>query len=277
VLADPGQIGQVILNLVVNARDAMPAGGRITVEAGAETISGADREVLEVPPGPVVRLAVSDTGFGMSAEVRSHLFEPFFTTKAAGKGTGLGLAIVYGIVKQAGGDVRVGSAPGRGACFEVFLPAAAPESTGPEPAAAREQIEPGDETILLVEDEPRVRAVQAAALRRAGYTVLEAADGETALGLAVQSGRIDVVVTDLVMPRLGGAALAAKLRKLRGPVPVVFVSGYAGEGLAAALPGDAEAAILQKPFSAAALTRIIRERLAARPRPAPPLTPGTRG
>jgi PAS domain S-box-containing protein len=275
ILADPGRIEQVVLNLVVNARDAMPAGGRISVEATGTVHRAGDG--LDLPPGPYVRLAVSDTGTGMTGEVRSHLFEPFFTTKPEGKGTGLGLATVYGIVKQAGGEIRVESEPGRGSRFEVLLPAAPDEVVlAVETSTAR--IETGDETVLLVEDEARVRAAEAQLLRRAGYTVIEAADGETALGVAGQGARIDVLVTDLVMPRLGGVALAAKLRKLRGPLPVVFVSGYGGEVPAGADLRDASAAVLQKPFSAAALTRAIRERLAAvRRPPAPALKPESRG
>jgi PAS domain S-box-containing protein len=277
VQADPGRIEQVVLNLLVNARDAMPAGGRVTIEtANVRRTSG---DGLDLPPGAYVSLAVSDTGTGMTGEVRSHLFEPFFTTKAEGKGTGLGLATVYGIVKQAGGDVRVDSEPGRGSRFEVLLPAAPPEIALGEAVAASDQVLAGTETVLLVEDESRVRAAEAQMLRRAGYTVLEAADGDTALGMAAGDTRFDVLVTDLVMPRLGGAALAAKLRKLRGPIPVVFVSGYGGEVLAGDDLGDATAAVLQKPFTAAALTRAIRERLAAGPRApaAPPLRPGSRG
>ncbi|MBI5066849.1 MAG: response regulator [Deltaproteobacteria bacterium] len=273
VRADPGQLEQVVLNLVVNARDAMPEGGRIRVATG------------NVPPGEGgagerVRLAVRDCGVGMSDEVRAHLFEPFFTTKLGGRGTGLGLATVYGIVKQAGGDVRVDSAPGEGTCFEVLFPraeTAAEEEEEEEAPADAAGAAPGGETILLVEDEPRVRSTTAQVLRRAGYTVLEAVDGEEALEVAARAPRLDLVVSDLVMPRLGGIPMAVLLRAQRGDVPVLFLSGYAGEarhseGL------DAQAvAFLQKPFSAADLARAVRERLAARPRgpdaPAPPAPP----
>jgi CheY-like chemotaxis protein len=277
IQADPGRIEQVVLNLVVNARDAMPAGGRVVIETS--NLPRPSAGGLDLPPGAYVCLAVSDTGLGMTGEVRSHLFEPFFTTKAEGKGTGLGLATVYGIVKQAGGDVRVESEPGHGARFEVLLPAAPPEVALAAEVTSHDRVLPGSETILLVEDEQRVRAAEAQMLRRAGYTVVEAPDGETALAFAAGDGRIDVLVTDLVMPRLGGAALAAKLRKLRGPIPVVFVSGYGGETFAGGDLGDLTAAVLQKPFTAAALTRAIRERLAAKGRAPPPprVTPGSRG
>jgi PAS domain S-box-containing protein len=273
ILADPGKIEQVVLNLVVNARDAMPAGGRVVI--ASSNVTHASATALDLPAAPYVSLTVSDTGTGMTGEVRSHLFEPFFTTKAEGKGTGLGLATVYGIVKQSGGEVRVESEPGRGTRFEVLLPAAPPEVALTTEVATTDRVMPGSETILLVEDEARVRAAEAQMLRRAGYTVLEAPDGETALGLAAAGGRIDVLVTDLVMPRLGGAALASKLRRLRGPIPVVFVSGYGGEVLAGDDLGDAAAAVLHKPFTAAALTRAIREQLAASARA--PVKPESRG
>jgi PAS domain S-box-containing protein len=261
VYADPAQLEQVVLNLVVNARDAMPKGGRITVETsavGAPGDSGAAR----------VRLAVSDTGVGMAEEVRAHLFEPFFTTKREGRGTGLGLATVYGIVKQANGDIRVESEPGQGSRFEVLLPvsghaAAGPGEVHPEP----EELLRGHETVLLVEDDPRVRAVAGLALRRAGYAVLEAPNGEAALELARGTDHLDVLVTDLVMPRLGGADLAARLQAERPDLPVVFMSGYARQ---AQLPDAGAGGVLQKPFTAATLTRAIRERLEARREPAPP-------
>jgi PAS domain S-box-containing protein len=281
VMADPGRFEQVVLNLVVNARDAMPAGGRIVLETTNTTHRAGNG--LDLPPGPYVRLAVSDTGTGMSGEVRSHLFEPFFTTKAEGKGTGLGLATVYGIVKQAGGEVKVDSEPGRGSRFEVLLPAAPAEAALEAEGRGGDEVQGGSETILLVEDEARVRAAEAQMLRRAGYTVIEAPDGETAVGCAGAGTPFDVLVTDLVMPRLGGAALAAKLRKLRGPIPVVFVSGYGGEVLAGDDLGEGTAAVLQKPFTAGALTRAIRAQLAAargrapqRGAAPPPVTPESR-
>jgi CheY-like chemotaxis protein len=250
----------------------MPGGGRITVETATVTVGD---DLQDLAPGAYVRLTVSDTGCGMTGEVRSHLFEPFFTTKAEGKGTGLGLATVYGIVKQARGDVRVESAPGRGTRFDVYLPAA-PAETGEEvPAPVVDGVRPGDETVLLAEDDAQVRAVAAQALRRAGYTVLEAPDGEAALALAAGTRRLDVLVADVVMPHLGGVALAARLRALRGPLPVVFVTGYGDEGPSG---DDPSTAVLQKPFDAATLTRTIREQLTPpRARSAAPITPESRG
>jgi CheY-like chemotaxis protein len=261
VYADPAQLEQVVLNLVVNARDAMPGGGRITVETSAlpgpaGAGSGAGR----------VRLAVSDTGVGMAEEVRAHLFEPFFTTKREGRGTGLGLATVYGIVKHASGDIRVESAPGQGSRFEILLPVSgAGAAAAPEPCEDPQELHRGHETVLLVEDEPRVRAVAGLALRRAGYAVLEAPDGQAALEVARGAARLDVLVTDVVMPRLGGVDLAARLEAERPGVAVVFMSGYDRE---AQLPDSA--GVLRKPFTAATLTRAIRERLDARREPAAP-------
>jgi CheY-like chemotaxis protein len=208
-----------------------------------------------------VTLTVTDEGTGMTAETRSHLFEPFFTTKEKGKGTGLGLATVYGIVKQAGGDVRVESAPGRGSTFQVLLPAleaAAPLALAAAPAS--DAPPRGSETVLLVEDDERVRSSTARALRAAGYTVLEAEDGEDALARAAAAPDLDVLVTDVVMPRLGGPALAARMRMLRPGVRILFVSGYAEEGL---LQGERlergdGTEILWKPFTAAALAQAVR-------------------
>jgi CheY-like chemotaxis protein len=217
-----------------------------------------------------VALSVRDTGAGMSAETRAHLFEPFFTTKEKGKGTGLGLAMVYGIVQQAGGDVHVESELGVGTAFHVLLPriedAPSAAADGPRPSAVRG----GTETLLLVEDDPQVRAAGVRALRGAGYTVLEAADGEEALAVAAEVTDLDAVVTDVVMPRLGGPAMAARLRAAGGPERVLFVSGYAEEGLLRRALGDEPAEILWKPFTTASLSRAVRDLLDG---PAPPHEP----
>jgi PAS domain S-box-containing protein len=258
VRADAGQLEQVVLNLVVNARDAMPGGGRIRVETGALDLTAAGEEARRgAAPARYVTLTVRDEGTGMTAETRSHLFEPFFTTKAKGKGTGLGLATVYGIVKQAGGDVRVESAPGQGSTFEVLLPALTGAPAEVSAAPTEDAPRRGSETVLLVEDDERVRTATARALRAAGYTVVEAEDGEAALERLAAAPTVDVLVTDVVMPRLGGPALAARLRTLRPGVRVLFVSGYAEEGL---LQGEVRggAEILWKPFTTAALAQAVR-------------------
>ena len=266
VLADRGQIEQVVLNLAVNARDAMPRGGRLTIET-------AEARDDPAPAGGAtphrVMLAISDTGVGMSDEVRSHLFEPFFTTKEVGKGTGLGLATVYGIVRQSGGSIAVESAPGRGSTFRVFLPRvddtafgpAAPESGPAEPGLGGQPGRAPAAHILLAEDEPRVRALTQRVLEAQGYRVLAAADGAAALELASgRDVRVDLLVTDVVMPGMSGPDLARRLRETRPGVPVLYMSGYADQGLAheAAATGGA---FLSKPFETEALERLVRQAL----------------
>jgi PAS domain S-box-containing protein len=261
VRADPGQMEQVIVNLAVNARDAMPKGGRLVIETSNVELGEEDcLRIAAAKPGAYVLLAVSDTGCGMDAEVQSHLFEPFFTTKAAGKGTGLGLSTVYGIVTQADGFVSVYSEPGKGSVFKVYLPRTeeamdADRAALTPPPAAR-----GTETVLLVEDDPLVRRVAVNALAAAGYAVLQAGAGNEALRVAAAAGRVDLLVTDLVMPHLGGEDLAGRLRRERPALPVLFVSGYTEQGLA---PGTLSegASYLQKPFTPAALTRAVRDLL----------------
>ena len=250
VKADPGQLEQIIINLAVNARDAMPGGGRLTIAAtGMEEVEGR--------PGRWVMLAVSDTGIGMDEQTKARIFEPFFTTKESGKGTGLGLATVYGIVKQAGGFIWVDSEPGRGTSFEVYLPRVdepvAPAITRPAPA------EPGrgTETVLLVEDAPAVRLVTRQVLERYGYTVLEAPTGDMALRLAAKHhGPIHLLLTDVVMPGLSGRQLAGQLSQLRAEMKVLYVSGYADTV-------ESGVAYLQKPFAPEALARRVRDVLDA--------------
>jgi PAS domain S-box-containing protein len=262
VRADPGQIEQVVLNLAVNARDAMAEGGRLTIEtknAGFDKAKARQHPGLE--PGYYAMLAISDTGQGMDAETRNHLFEPFFTTKALGRGTGLGLSTIYGIVKQSGGHIWVHSEPGQGTTFRIYLPRieARPEPGRSSRAVAGPAL--GTETILLVEDETAVRKLFRAALASRGYTVLEAADGEDAILVAEQyPGPIQLLVTDVMMPRMGGPELACRLASLRPETKTLYVSGYASSAPEACVPG---AAFLQKPFTPDALALAVGQLLDA--------------
>ena len=270
VMADPGQIEQVVLNLAVNARDAMPQGGRLTIR----TANSKDTPVPggQGPPMSGVTLAITDSGVGMDDRVRSHLFEPFFTTKEVGKGTGLGLATVYGIVRQSGGSILVDSAPGRGSTFTVLLPrveetsfrrSSAPAAGAPEPGAGEER--PPSAHILLAEDETRVRMLTQRVLEAKGYRVLAAADGQAALELASDPAlRLDLLVTDVVMPGMSGPDLARRLRETRPGLPVVYMSGYTDQGLvheAAATGG----AFLSKPFETEQLEQLVQSALERRP------------
>jgi signal transduction histidine kinase/CheY-like chemotaxis protein len=263
---DPGKLEQVIMNLVVNARDAMPGGGRVTVTT--------DRLILDdefclmhpgLKPGPYAVLSVGDTGTGMTPEVQARIFEPFFTTKEKGRGTGLGLATVYGIVKQSGGAVIVESEPGRGTRFRIPLPEASRQVTVPEGAKAQPRGPGrgrGRETILLVEDEEVVRSLVSEVLRAHGYEVLEAADGEEALERVRQrEGPLHLVVTDLVMPRVSGGELARTLRRDHAGLKVLLVSGYSDREVDPESLAGPGSAFLQKPFSPADLTRKVRELL----------------
>src|SRR5690349_19398686 len=211
IKADPGQIEQILVNLAVNARDAMPDGGKLVVETAAITLEAQDAP-FGVAPGPYVQLKVSDTGVGMSAEVQAHIFEPFFTTKEPGKGTGLGLATCYGIVEQHGGHIAVSSALGQGTTIWVYFPQIAEVAAGRTPETEGQPLPRGSETVLLVEDEAAVRSLAARVLGAQGYTVLEAGNGAEAQRLAQEcNGAIDLVVTDVVMPQLGGPALVEQL------------------------------------------------------------------
>jgi PAS domain S-box-containing protein len=266
VRCDPGQIEQIVLNLVVNARDALPQGGRISVRAEPAVLDAQQpANSPPAPPGRYVQLAVADTGTGLSAEARAHLFEPFFTTKELGKGTGLGLATVYGIVKQNGGFIYADSEPGRGTTMRVYLPPApaplpAEPTLAPAPAPGK-----GSETVLLVEDEPAVRQFARRALQASGYTVLVAPDGAEALALADrQAGPIHLLMTDVVMPGITGPELARRLVAKRPALRVLYCSGYTDD--ASVLEGIREAgtAFLQKPFAPEDLARKLREVLSAR-------------
>jgi PAS domain S-box-containing protein len=257
--ADPGQIEQVILNLAVNARDAMPTGGKLAIETSSlfvdEEFAAAN---LSLPPGEYVMLAVSDTGVGMSAEVKAHVFEPFFTTKEPGKGTGLGLSTVYGIIKHCGGSIWIYSEVGQGTTFKLLFPAekAKHEESAPAPLS----VDPsGDETILLAEDEAGVRRYVRQILERHGYTVLEAENGREALELAREnSGGVHLLLTDVVMPKMGGAELAEEFFAAWPAVPVLCMSGYTDR--LGKVPARA-ASYVQKPFTPAVLLGKIRELL----------------
>ncbi|HYS82072.1 MAG TPA: PAS domain-containing protein [Anaeromyxobacteraceae bacterium] len=261
VLADPSQLEQVIVNLVVNARDAMPGGGRITIETAR--VEGAPGGPKQAPvAGPHAVVAVRDTGIGIDAATLEHVFEPFFTTKEPGKGTGLGLATVYGVVQQSGGTVAVESRPGAGTTFRVFLPRLAIEEAQPDPGVGGERAATGHEAVLLVEDDPSVRALMRRGLEGAGYRVVEAGHGAEALRVARLSIP-DLLLTDVIMPGLGGPELAAALLAEAPALRVVFVSGYNED---AALrtgelpPGQA---FLQKPFTGEELARVVRQTLDA--------------
>ncbi|MBI2917870.1 MAG: response regulator [Chloroflexi bacterium] len=259
VTADPGQIEQVLVNLAVNARDAMPHGGNLLIEVANVTLKPDHvRQHGEVPPGDYVLLAITDTGAGMSEEIKAHLFEPFFTTKK--QGTGLGLATCYGIVKQSGGHISICSELGKGTMAKVYLPRTAdgaeeaPKSQDPVPSAR------GRETVLLVEDDPAVRSLSAGALRQLGYTVLEAANGDEALHVVHEHSAtsIQLVLTDLVMPQMGGKQLAERLVAMRPDLKVAFMSGYADGAIAHNGMLEAGTTFLQKPFSRRALAQMVR-------------------
>ncbi len=264
VKADPGQIEQVIMNLAVNARDAMPRGGKLTIETGnAEFDEGYARAHFPATPGRYIMLAVTDTGVGMTPDVQAHLFEPFFTTKEKGQGTGLGLAMVYGIVKQSGGFIWVYSEPGHGTAVKIYLPHVA-EAAQPPAAATPAAAKRGTETVLLAEDEAPVRAVARQVLERHGYTVLEAPSGEAALDVARRySGAIHLLLTDVVMPGMSGHDLAKRLAALRPEVRVVYMSGYTDDAITRHGVLEPGLAFVQKPFTPDAIARKVREVLDA--------------
>jgi PAS domain S-box-containing protein len=260
IKVDPGQIEQVLVNLAVNARDAMPRGGKLTIETANVELSQeyADRHV-GVQPGGYVMLAVSDNGMGMDEKTLERIYEPFFTTKAKDKGTGLGLSTVYGIVKQSGGHISVYSEISHGTTFKIYLPEHdAPKMT--EPAAVEGAIPRGSETVLLVEDEDVVRGLARQILEQAGYHVLEASRGEEALRLcAAHEQPIQLVLTDVVMPETSGKEVADRLRTLRPEIKVLFMSGYTDEAIVHHGVLDAKVEFIQKPFTPVALARKVRE------------------
>ncbi|HTN54330.1 MAG TPA: PAS domain S-box protein [Anaeromyxobacter sp.] len=258
---DLGQMEQVLVNLAVNARDAMPRGGTLVLETGNVRV-GEDRLPADrdVPPGEYVRLAVEDSGLGMSEEVKSHLFEPFFTTKPTGQGTGLGLATVYGIVTQSGGRIRVESAPGQGTRFEILLPRTLEAGVAPAPRASPAPVAPGGtEAVLVVEDDPQVREVTVRALEAGGYRVVVADHAHQALELPPGDlSRLRLLVTDVVMPGLDGHALAAELRRQHPGLRVLYVSGYTRDVVAQRGVRDSGVGFLAKPFTGAALLEKVR-------------------
>ena len=264
VEADAGQLEQVILNLAVNGRDAMPDGGTLTIETTAIELEIAlDNEHGRVEPGRYVRLAVTDDGAGMDAETQARVFEPFFTTKELGKGTGLGLSTVYGILEQSGGHVRIHTSPGNGTCFEIYLPECA-RADAAEAGPAGVCPVGGSETILLVEDETSVRDLTRRMLEESGYRVLSAANGMDALQLcATNLEQIDLMVTDVVMPRMRGVEVARRVARIRPSLRVLFMSGYTDNSIHADIAGSIS--FLQKPFTLDELLGAVRTALSSEP------------
>jgi signal transduction histidine kinase len=271
VEADRGQLEQVVMNLVVNGRDAMPAGGTLTIETARAELDAARATALGISPGHYVRLTVADTGTGMDEHVLAHLFDPFFTTKGDSGGTGLGLSTAYGIVRHAGGAIAVDSLPGRGSRFDVYLPRVEAPAVGGR-GAGEARPRHGTETLLLAEDQERLLVVLARALREVGYTVLEAHSPADALRLAREHpGSIDLLLTDVIMPGMRGPDLAARVREVRPAIKVLFMSGYVdnarldgieqrmGPGPHPTNPGGA--ALIAKPFTPDALADKVRELL----------------
>jgi two-component system cell cycle sensor histidine kinase/response regulator CckA len=258
VKADPGQIEQVLLNLVVNARDAMSKGGKLTIETSNAVISKDYAQLHGIPAGPYIMLAVSDTGCGMDAATREHIFEPFFTTKEAGKGTGLGLAMLYGIVKQSGGNVWVYSELGHGTTFKVYLPRAEDFAESGELDGTRHTPQ-GTETVLLVEDEEQVRAILKQILENQGYHVLPASHGEEALAISQEPGDIQLMITDVVMPQMSGRELAERIMSVRPSLRVLFMSGYTDDAIVRHGLLDEKLNYIQKPFDSATVARKVRD------------------
>ena len=262
VKADPGQIEQVIMNLAVNARDAMPRGGKLTVEtANVELDEVYTRAHPQLQPGPFVMLAVSDTGIGMDADTKARIFEPFYTTKEIGKGTGLGLAVVHGILKQSGGHVCVYSEPAHGTTFKIYLPAVREDAVAETPLA-EESVLHGTETVLLVEDEPGLRSLSRIALEAHGYTVLVASNAEEAQRVSVQhQNEIHLLVSDVIMPGMSGRQLSEVLLSRRPAMKVLYVSGYTDDAVVRHGVLRAESAFLQKPFTLHGLVAKVRATL----------------
>jgi len=272
VRADAAQLEQVLMNLAVNARDAMPDGGVLTIETRNVTLPAPDQREAFIQPGPYVLLLVADSGCGMDPETRRRAFEPFFTTKPPGQGTGLGLSTVYGIVKQSGGYILVDSEPGAGTRMRVYLPRVDADPAGDAPDEVAAAIPRGSETLLLVEDEDGVRELVAEWLGSHGYRVLAAASGAEAVELARRhDGPIHLLVADVVMPGMGGPELASRLEPDRPGMRVVYVSGYAEDATGDERLTASRAAFVQKPFALDHLVRTIGRVLGG---PADAGTPG---
>jgi CheY-like chemotaxis protein len=257
---DPGQIEQVLMNLAVNARDAMPDGGTLTIEtANAELDEAYNRGHVGVKPGRYLRLSVSDTGMGMTREVKERVFEPFFTTKETGKGTGLGLSTVYGIVKQSGGNIWVYSEPGKGAAFKIYLPRV-DEPIDVFKEKLVKDLPRGSETVLVVEDEEEVRKLAAQILKKQGYKVLEALQGGDALLICEQHrNAVHLMLTDVVMPGMSGHHLAKRLESLQPGMKILYMSGYADNAIAQHGVLGEGVNYIQKPFTVDGLARKVRE------------------
>jgi CheY-like chemotaxis protein len=263
VVADPGQLDQVLVNLVVNARDAMPQGGRITIETrNIDLDDNYTSEHAPVMPGRYVMLAVGDTGVGMNQDTREHAFDPFFTTKEAGKGTGLGLATVYGIVKQSGGYVWIYSEPGHGTTLKLYFPEVSSVAAfaNSEPRVASMQTKRGSETILLVEDEEAVRGLTLRILEKQGYRVIAAQHGREAMDIASrEEGHIDLVLTDVVMPGMNGRGLVERLSGIRPRIKSLYMSGYTDDDIIRRGFIEPSKSFLQKPFTSDALLQTVRK------------------
>jgi signal transduction histidine kinase len=260
VKADPGQVEQVLLNLIVNARDAMPQGGKLTIETANRFLSEEYALRHAASAGRYVMLAVSDSGCGMDAEVKEHIFEPFFTTKGAGKGTGLGLSTVYGIVKQSGGHIWLYSELNRGTTFKVYLPRLDENQEELEASIGTTAMPKGTETVLLVEDEEQVRGILTDMLESQGYHVVVASDGNEALNIAsLHDGTIHLLLTDVVMPQMSGRQLAEHAAAIRPEMKILYMSGYTDDAIVRHGLLDEKLNFLQKPFDSAAVARKVRE------------------
>ena len=262
VRADPAQLDQVLLNLTINARDAMPDGGTLTIETREVELTDeytARRPGVSIIPGTYTALVVSDTGHGMDQDTMKHLFEPFFTTKAVGQGSGLGLAMVYGIVKQTGGNIWAYSEPGMGTTLKLYFPSVRDSASAPAPAEPEQPSRAVGGRILIVEDDPLVREMARRSLAEAGYEVMEAADGQMALDLVSRGARVDAVLTDLAMPGIGGRELARRLREGRASLPVVFMSGYTDDVVLRRGLLESGVPFLEKPLSPVKLAQKMRQ------------------
>jgi len=261
VVVDPSRIAQVILNLVVNARDAMPAGGKLILKTSPVTLDdNAVRRIGELKPGRYVLLQVSDNGIGMDEKTRKRVFDPFFTTKEAGQGTGLGLSTVYGIVKQSGGAVRVESRTGEGTTLQIYLPCMG--GVGKEPERTVLSVAPmteDQETVLLVEDESMIRGLLQEVLRKSGFTVLTANSGDEAIRICDRySGTIHLMLTDVVMPRMSGCELVGRLAPSRPEMKILYMSGYAKDATVHHVTMASNAEMIEKPFSASYLVSRVQ-------------------